>query len=278
MVAKPPSAAATRHYRVLPGAPSSGAAWLVSDEPGAPMRSVRSEGATPSFARRSESRARMIDSSRCTRASRAWPAVLRISASSWSSLSLNLNHFQMNTSATGKPKTARIATIGMNICIISAFMVRNLRTSAELFSRAGSERLRKRARPRVHGPGGAPSTSASRLDLVRRDRRGRGVDGRLGGRGRRRGVRAGLALLERIGAVLQPLPALLAPFALPLHALALALQPFAAALLPVRAALERVGRLHVALGAQVPGALILGLRLLDQLLAAQMSSFLHPWK
>src|SRR2546425_8449926 len=37
MVAKPPSAAATRHYRVLPGAPSSGAAWLVSDEPGAPM-------------------------------------------------------------------------------------------------------------------------------------------------------------------------------------------------------------------------------------------------
>jgi len=57
-------------------------------------------------------------------------------------------------------------------------------------------------------------------------------------------VRVGLALLERIGTMLQTLTALLTPFAPPFHALALTLQPFAAPLLPVRDALDR-GRLGV---------------------------------
>src|SRR5207245_5829873 len=128
----------------------------------------------------------------------------------------------------------------------------------------------KRARPRAEGPGARLHQWIS-FGSVRRNRRGRRAAGRGGRRRRRRGVRIGLALFERISTMVQPLTARLTPFAPRFHALALALHPLAAPLLPVRDALERVGGLHVALGAQLLGPLILGLCLLGQLLAALLA-------
>src|SRR5439155_12091753 len=129
----------------------------------------------------------------------------------------------------------------------------------------------KTSAPPSPGPRGRACISESASVSIRRNRWGRRAHGRVGRRRRRRGVRIGFALLERICTMFQPLPALLTPFTPPFDALALALHPLAAPLLPIRDALERVGGLHVALRAQLLGPLILGLRLLGQVLAALLA-------